>query len=56
LKGLSVRNLVYMRQFAENYPQSRISMLNEIWEQVKANTQPIVALIESAENIDDEFA
>jgi predicted nuclease of restriction endonuclease-like (RecB) superfamily len=55
MKGLSVRNLVYMRQFAENYPHEQILMLNEIWEQVKSNTQPLVALIKSAENKDNEF-
>lgn len=52
MKGLSVRNLVYMRQFAESYPLERIVALNEIWKQVKSNTQPIVALIESTENKD----
>lgn len=50
MKGLSVRNLVYMRQFAENYPSYRIVALNNIWEQVKSNTQPVVALIENVEN------
>lgn len=54
MKGLSVRNLVYMRQFAENYPHERILLLNEIWNQVKSNTQTLVALIESAENKDIE--
>ena len=49
MKGLSVRNLVYMRQFAENYPSERIIALNNIWEQVKSNTQPVVALIENIE-------
>jgi predicted nuclease of restriction endonuclease-like (RecB) superfamily len=49
MKGLSVRNLVYMRQFAENYPSYRIVALNNIWEQVKSNTQPVVALIENVE-------
>lgn len=55
MKGLSVRNLVYMRQFAENYPKERIWMMNQIWEHVKSNTQPLVALIESVENKDIEF-
>jgi len=55
MKGLSVRNLVYMRQFAENYPKERIIVLNQIWEKVKSNTQPLVALIESAENKTIEF-
>lgn len=50
MKGLSVRNLVYMRQFAENYPSYRIVALNNIWEQVKSNTQPVVALIENENN------
>ncbi|MBI2259351.1 MAG: DUF1016 family protein [Flavobacteriia bacterium] len=55
MKGLSVRNLVYMRQFAENYPMERIRVLNQIWEQVKSNTQPLVALIESTEKETVEF-
>jgi len=50
MKGLSTRNLVYMRQFAENYPIERIVILNEIWEQVKSNSKPLVNLIESIEN------
>ena len=50
MKGLSTRNLVYMRQFAENYPIERIVILNEIWEQVKSNSKPLVNLIESVEN------
>jgi len=50
MKGLSTRNLVYMRQFAENYTIERIVILNEIWEQVKSNSKPLVNLIESIEN------
>ncbi len=48
-KGFSARNLLYMRQFAENYPISIIQSLTELWEQVKSNTQPLAALFENAE-------
>ena len=50
MKGLSTRNLVYMRQFAENYPIERIVILNEIWEQVKSNSKPLVNLIKNIDN------
>lgn len=49
MRGLSVRNLVYMRQFAEKYPPNTIIMLNEAWKHVQSNAQPVVALIESIE-------
>ncbi len=50
LKGFSVRNLVYMRQFAEAYPSERILQLNNLWQQITLNAQPMVALIQDSQN------
>jgi predicted nuclease of restriction endonuclease-like (RecB) superfamily len=52
IKGFSVRNLVYMRQFADAYPPQTIIALNQIAQQI---TQPMVALIEQAKNIDTQI-
>ena len=46
LKGFSVRNLVYMRQFADEYSRDQIVKLNDAWQQLITNAQPLVALIE----------
>lgn len=52
IKGFSVRNLVYMRQFADAYTPQTIIALNQIAQQI---TQPLVALIEQAKNIDTQI-
>ena len=52
IKGFSVRNLVYMRQFADAYKPETIIALNQIAQQV---TQPVVALIAQAKNIDTQI-
>jgi predicted nuclease of restriction endonuclease-like (RecB) superfamily len=54
-KGFSARNLLYMRQFAEAYPPDRIMQLNNLWEQVKSNTQQLVALLKNEGGFDHEI-
>lgn len=55
IKGFSVRNLVYMRQFADAYPTQIIITLHQLAQQSIQNTQPMVALIEQVKNIDTEI-
>lgn len=49
VKGFSERNLQYMRQFAEAYPVDCIRGLNQVWDKLRASTQPPVALIQGLE-------
>lgn len=56
IKGFSARNLLYMRQFAEAYSPACIIHLNNLWHQVKANTQQVVALLKTENNFDSEIA
>ena len=55
IKGFSVRNLVYMRQFADAYPPQTIIKLHQLAQQSIQNAQPMVALIEQVKNIDTEI-
>lgn len=52
IKGFSARNLLYMRQFAEAYSPGNILQLNNLWEQVKSNAQPLVALLKSGDGFE----
>lgn len=52
IKGFSARNLLYMRQFAETYTPDRIIHLNSLWQQVKSNTQQLVALLQNGNSFE----
>ncbi len=53
IKGFSSRNLLYMRQFADNYQPHVIIAINQLWHLAKSNTQQVVALMQVPENFDN---
>ena len=56
IKGFSPRNLQYMRQFAEAYPAYKILYINDLWQQVRQNTQQVVALLKSTVDLHPSIA